>query len=500
MENASPALIGAGKLHADEDPASMIIPGSAQLPKSYHACGVTIFAYTHPRIQVAMLGMVIFLTVGMYHVLSALGGAGQVTAYLADMASIALYAVFAFFALIAPPCLNYFGIRYTLCFGGIGYAVYAASLWCFNHTGNESFVIFAGAWNGLSAAFLWTAERTGITAYATEDNKGLYVAIFYSVYQIGTMVGSAIPIGQNWNAGLHNNSTVTDGTYIGLFIMMLLGACTALILWPMDRMVREDGTRVTLPSQLTFKQQVVDCWKILKGSPWITLVWPYSFGYYYYNVYQNNRFNSPTFTVRGRALNSFLSAAVQILSGWTMALITDKLPMKRRNRAYAGIVFIFILCNAVWIGGYFAMVETVTGLPESERYDVFTPGYAPRAILYISYGYMDGCLGTFLLWFFGALSNDPKVLSVYISMFTFWSSAAYIIAYALDYYAISKEFMFGSSWFVQAVGPVFLLPIVMFWMKDTNMVTLEGIVDGQVVEDVVQGGNDEKLSGTVTVK
>lgn len=89
---------------------------------------------------------------------------------------------------------------------------------------------------------------------------------------------------------------------------------------------------------------------------------------------------------------------------------------------------------------------------------------------------------------------------MYISMFTFWSSAAYIIAYALDYYAISKEFMFGSSWFVQAVGPVFLLPIVMFWMKDTNMVTLEGIVDGQVVEDVVQGGNDEKLSGTVTVK
>ncbi|KAG4434842.1 hypothetical protein IFR05_009681 [Cadophora sp. M221] len=278
--------------------------------------------------------------------------------------------------------------------------------------------------------------------------------------------------------------------------MMLLGACTALILWPMDRMVREDGTRVTLPSQLTFEQQVIDCWKILKGSPWITLVWPYSFGYYYYNVYQNNRFNSPTFTVRGRALNSFLSAAVQILSGWTMALITDKLPMKRRNRAYAGIVFIFILCNAVWIGGYFAMIETVTGLPESERYDVFTPGYAPRAILYISYGYMDGCLGTFLLWFFGALSNDPKVLSVYISMFTFWSSAAYIIAYALDYYAISKEFMFGSSWLVQAIGPVFLLPIVMYWMKDTNMVVLEGTFDGQAVEEVAQGGNDEKALQT----
>ncbi|RDW64122.1 hypothetical protein BP5796_10624 [Coleophoma crateriformis] len=474
----STALEAGKELDTSADEAATQIPGSVELPRSYHVCGLTFFAYTHPRIQTAMLGMVIFLTVGMYHVLSALGGAGQQTAYLADMASITLYAVFAAFALLAPAILSYFGIRITLFLGGLGYAAYAASLWCFNHTKNKPFVYFGGAWNGFSAALLWTAERTGITAYATEDKKGLYVAIFYTIYQIGTVVGSCIPVGQNWNAGT-SSSTVTDGTYIGLMIMMMLGSCTALLLWPMHRVVREDGTRVALPSQLTFKEQVVTCWQILKANPWITLVWPYSFGYYYYNVYQNNRFNSLVFTVRGRSLNTLLSGIIQVLSGWTMALITDKLPTNRRNRAYAGIAFVFILCNAVWIGGYFAMVETVKGLKEAQKVDVFSPGYGVRAFLYVCYGYMDGCTGTYLLWFFGALSNDPKVLSVFISMFTFWSSAAYIIAYALDYYSISKEFMFGSSWFVQAIGPLFLIPIVMFWMKDTCIVDLDVVVEGQ---------------------
>lgn len=82
-------------------------------------------------------------------------------------------------------------------------------------------------------------------------------------------------------------------------------------------------------------------------------------------------------------------------------------------------------------------------------------------------------------------------------MFTFWSSAAYIIAYALDYYFIFKEFMFGSSWFVQAIGPLFLVPIVMFWMKDTNMVTLDGIVDGDATEEL---GADQIIKVYVEAK
>jgi hypothetical protein len=217
------------------------------MPKSYHIWGLTIPAYRHPRVQVVVLGLVVFMTAGIYQVITALGGAGQQSPHLADSASITLFSIFMAFTLMAPAVLNYFGIRLTLAFGSLGYAAYSASLWCYNHTHNQPFVIFGGAWCGLSAAFLWVAERVGPVAYASEEKKGSYVATFWTVYQVGTMIGAAIPVGQNWNAGTSNSSTVSDGTYIGLFIIMLCGAGVALLLCPMDTVIREDGTRVTLP-------------------------------------------------------------------------------------------------------------------------------------------------------------------------------------------------------------------------------------------------------------
>jgi hypothetical protein len=88
-------------------------------------------------------------------------------------------------------------------------------------------------------------------------------------------------------------------------------------------------------------------------------------------------------------------------------VITDLLPAKRRARALAGALFNFILFNAVWIGGYFAMIRTREGLLEDERLDVYDPGYGAWAFLYVMYGFMDAAYNCYAYWFMGALSNDP---------------------------------------------------------------------------------------------
>lgn len=366
-----------------------------------------LLAYSHPRIQTVMLGSVVFLTVGMYHVITSLGGAGQQTATLADTANITLYAVFMVFCLATPACLNYFGLRASLCFGSIGYAAYAASLWCYNRTGNQPFVIFGGAWCGLSAAFLWTAERTGVVAYAPEGKKGLYVSIFWTVYQIGTVVGFAIPVAQNWKATAATH--VNDGTYIGLFVLMLCGSIVALLLLPTNKVVREDGMPVTMPSQMSIKQHVVLCWRITVEKKWIILMWPLAFGTNYYVIYQSNRYNGVTFSVRGRALNTLSSGLAQVASTWTMTALMDWVPLRRVQRAYLGVAFNLLLTTGVWIGGYYAMEA---GLPNGVVFDVFDSGLGVRAFLYAMYGYMDGCYNTFALWFIGYLSNDFEEVSL----------------------------------------------------------------------------------------
>lgn len=91
----------------------------------------------------------------MFNVLASLGGAGQLDPTLSDRAGIILYSVFAGLALVSGSICNYLGPKITLAIGGVGYALYAASFWCYNHTQNDGFVLFAGAACGFSAAFLW---------------------------------------------------------------------------------------------------------------------------------------------------------------------------------------------------------------------------------------------------------------------------------------------------------------------------------------------------------
>lgn len=363
-----------------------------------------------------MLGFVLFMTVGMYNVITFIGGAGQQTAWLASMANIALYTVFVAFCFVAPACLNFFGLRPVLCFGGFGYAAYAASLWCFNHTGNVPFVIFGGCWCGLSAAFLWTAEGTAITAFASEEKKGLYVSIFWSIFQVGVVIGAAIPVGDNWNAGANNKSRVGDGTYIGLFILMLCGAFLGLAMYPWQRIVREDGSLVMVEiskeKKKTLKGEFVASVQVCRRNWWIVFFMPMCWAVNYWVVYQNNDFNGIHFTVRGRALNTFISGVGQVAAPWILNIFTDLLPMRRRRRALWALVYVFVAFNAVWLGGYWTMKEGRKGLTEEERVDVYDSGYFGGMFLFSAYGFMDATYNCYCYWFMGALSNRPEEVSL----------------------------------------------------------------------------------------
>jgi MFS family permease len=402
------AMVGEA-LQMTEEEATTMVKHSVEVPQTYKVLGLNVYPYSHPRVQAVMLGCVLFLTVGMYNVITFLGGAGQQTAYLSAVANISLYTVFTVFCLVSPACLNYFGLRATLCFGGFGYAAYAASLWCFNHTQNTGFVIFGGCWCGLSAAFLWVAEGTAITAFASEELKGFYVAIFWSIFQAGVVIGAAIPVGQNWNNT--GSGTVTDGTYVGLFILMLIGSGLGLCLYPWQKMVREDGSRVTLPRHKNFWDELIASYHVFRKNLWILYFWPMCWAVNYYTIYQSNYFNGVVFSVRGRALNTFLFGLVQIPAAWFLNVFTDKLPCSRRWRAFWAALMIFTMFNAVWIGGYFAMAQTDMDLPESQRLDVYDDGYGKWCFLFVMYGFMDAVYNCYAYWLIGSFSNDPAEVS-----------------------------------------------------------------------------------------
>lgn len=69
-----------------------------------------------------------------------------------------------------------------------------------DHPSAGPFVIVAGAIQGICAGLLWTAQGSLMLAYSTESQKGLFIAIFWSIFNLGSVVGASVSLGQNFHS------------------------------------------------------------------------------------------------------------------------------------------------------------------------------------------------------------------------------------------------------------------------------------------------------------
>lgn len=114
---------------------------------------------------------------------------------------------------------NKLGARLTLLLGTSGYALYIGSyLYALQftimstpsnyslqsamniHPNAGGFVIGAGAVLGICAGLLWTAQGSLMLAYPTEGQKGQFIAIFWSIFNLGGVVGASVSLGENFHS------------------------------------------------------------------------------------------------------------------------------------------------------------------------------------------------------------------------------------------------------------------------------------------------------------
>lgn len=67
------------------------------------------------------------------------------------------------------------------------------------HPEAYDFVVVAGAVLGMCAGLLWTAQGCMMMAYPTEVQKGLFIGIFWAIFNLGAVIGSAVAFGINFN-------------------------------------------------------------------------------------------------------------------------------------------------------------------------------------------------------------------------------------------------------------------------------------------------------------
>ncbi|EME46877.1 hypothetical protein DOTSEDRAFT_125524 [Dothistroma septosporum NZE10] len=451
--------------------------------------------FASPQVQLLLVAFICFLCPGMFNALNGLGGGGQELgeSSASSDANSALYSTFAVVGFFARTITNTLGIRRALGFGGIGYSVYASAYLCFNHTYishpavARGYMIFGGFLLGCCAGVLWCAQGQIMMSYPPEASKGRYISWFWAIFYLGGVIGSLVPLAQNFNS---NAGKVNDGTYIAFIILMLFGACLAWTLVDAGEVVRTDGSRIILMKNPTWKSELLGLWETLFTDPYILCLFPMFFASNWFYVYHFNEVNQARFNLHTRALNNTLYWLAQIAGPGIFGFALDFSKLRRPTRAIFAWIALFVLTFAIWSGGY-VFQRTYTRSPhelmdDDPQFIDFKQGrYIGPMFLYICYGFYDAAWQTSVYWFMGALTNNGRKLANFAGFYKGIQSAGGGISWRLDTLKVPYMSMFLSNWILLAGSLIVAAPVMLWKIKDTVSLQEDLKFTDETVDDVV---------------
>lgn len=304
--------------------------------------------------------------------------------------------------------------------------------------------------------------------------------MFWSIFNLGAVLGSCIPIGDNWYVQLFccwppkpdfqcrnstENKPVKDGTYVGFLVLMVLGAVLATLLVPPQNIVRKDGTRVQHVRHPSIVFVLLSCYCAvltalrteLKGlyetmfsDPYIILLFPFFWASNFFYTYQLNCYQLFMFNTRTRSFTGLWYWLAQIVGAIAFGWFLDLNRLNRRNRAIAGWGVLFLIVNAVvsvpvhtsrsgvgnrfqWGGGLkpeLGMSRPPNAAVAAKWYrgmDIYDKDFIWYCLLMAFYGFLDAAWQTYAYWLMGALSNDPRKLAYFAGFYKVTTKQTYAI-------------------------------------------------------------------------
>ncbi|KAL2657515.1 hypothetical protein GLYMA_04G226100v4 [Glycine max] len=436
-------------------------PGT-QIPEN--AKSFSLFRYNSPFIQIVLIGLVCFCCPGMFNALSGMGGGGQVNSTASNNALTALYTTFAIFGIVGGGIYNILGPHLTLFAGCSTYVLYAGSFLYYNHYQHQFFAIVAGAILGVGAGLLWAAQGAIMTSYPPENRKGTYISIFWSIFNMGGVIGGLIPFILNYNRG-DSAATVNDGTYIGFMVFMSVGAVLSLTILPASKVVRNDGTRCTNMLYSNVATESVEILKLFYNWKMLLII-PAAWSSNFFYTYQFNHVNKPQFNLRTRGFNNVFYWGAQMVGSVGIGYVMDFSFKSRRKRGVLGIGVVALLASAIWGGALANQINhdsrVILDFKDSGS------RYAGPFVLYFSFGLLDAMFQSMVYWVIGALANDSEILSRYAGFYKGIQSAGAAVAWQIDNQNVSAMAQLIVNWVLTTVSYPLLLVLIVLAVKQDN--------------------------------
>ncbi|KAL0264776.1 hypothetical protein SLS55_000728 [Diplodia seriata] len=441
-------------------------------------------------LQCIITGLVSFCNPGIWNALNSLGAGGQQKPYLVNAANAITFGIMIFGCTLAGGLSNKIGLKWTvmkLVLGTVGYPFYSASLYTNNRYGTEWFVLVGAVTCGLSASCLWASEAAIVLGYPEHRKRGRYVAIWLAIRNVGQLIGGAVNFGLNVRYA--TTGKVGSATYLVLIALQCCGLPLALALSPPHKVVRDDGTRVVILKQTNWRAEAKAIWRLVRAKRVLLLIPVFIFGQWS-TPYESN-YLAAYFTVRSRALGSFLTACSGITGNLVTGHLLDHLPFSRRDRARIVWCWLAFLFTGLFI---WQTTNQVTYDRTTPSLDWSLPGFGRGFASHIIWQYAIESLQTYLYWTMGTLNDGVGTLARTTGLLRSFESVGSTFAYTTSAtkwrYLYTLIFAF-AAW-------VFSMPFTTYaaWLvpdQASNM-EVEGAVeesDSEYVGPVDSGSNVE---------
>ncbi|KAL4784884.1 major facilitator superfamily domain-containing protein [Aspergillus varians] len=379
--------------------------------------------------QIIVVGLVAFCEPGIWSALNNLGAGGNASPFLNNAANALTYGLMSVGCFLAGGVSNKITAKWTLTIGAAFYTPYAAGLYCNNRYGNEWFLLLGAALCGIGASLLWASEAAIAVGYPEEEKRGRYVAIWMGIRQMGPLVGGAISLAINVNTA--HEGKVAYTTYLGLVAISSLGAPIALLLSQPQDVIRSNRTKIPYMKKTSLSIEARAIWKQMRNKYMLLLI-PVFLAGQFGATYQGN-YLTTYFTVRSRALASFLTAVVGVVANVTTGLILDLKCLSRGARSKLVYIFVLVFVTASWIWN--AVTETkLSRMDDPPAFDLGDgPFFNSAFTVYMFFKFFYEVLQTYIYWLMAEIKGaqaDGDIART-TGILRSWESIGSTIAYAV---------------------------------------------------------------------
>lgn len=388
--------------------------------------------------QLLVVGSCAFTAPGIWSAMNGLGVGGSQSPNLVNSANALLYAFMTVTCFAGPWLTNLIGFRWTLAIGSLGYPLYAAGLYVNNRFGIVWFVYVGAVACGISAGFFWSVEGAIVTGYPENHKRGRYIATWFTFRNFGNIVGGSVSLAINHRT--NHLGKVGYETYIGFIAIQCLGFFLGLLLSNPEKVQRSDGTRIAAPRGIHWRTEAREMWRLLTSRSILLLV-PLFWYFGWIQAYPGTYF-ATYFTVRSRALGSFMSAVVGTLATWIAGLLVDlKWTKSRQKRAITAYALIAALNTGTWIWAVFIQNEYRHTKPVLDWGDQssFGRGFGLYMFERISLGMVEN----YIYWCISNLSDSPGDQIRYSSLLRGIETAGVAVGFGVQ--AVPTELIATAS-------------------------------------------------------